>query len=44
MAVDFKGHGVALVTPFHKHGTVDFTSFGSIIEHIISGELILLLP
>jgi len=37
MAADFKGHGVALVTPFHKHGTVDFTSFGNIIEHIISG-------
>ena len=27
MAVDFKGHGVALVTPFHKHGTVDFYVF-----------------
>lgn len=32
----FKGTGVAIVTPFHKHGTVDFTSLGKIIEHIIN--------
>lgn len=32
----FKGTGVALITPFHKHGTVDFTSLGKIIEHVIS--------
>lgn len=31
-----KGTGVAIITPFHKHGTVDFTSLGKIIEHIIS--------
>lgn len=32
----FKGTGVAIITPFHKHGTVDFTSLGNIIEHIIN--------
>lgn len=32
----FKGTGVAIITPFHKHGTVDFTSLGKIIEHIIN--------
>lgn len=32
----FKGTGVALITPFHKHGTVDFTSLGKIIEHVIT--------
>ncbi|MFZ4401512.1 MAG: 4-hydroxy-tetrahydrodipicolinate synthase [Bacteroidales bacterium] len=30
-----KGTGVAIVTPFHKHGTVDFTSLGKLIEHLI---------
>ena len=33
----FTGTGVAIVTPFHKYGTIDFTSFGRIIEHVISG-------
>ena len=36
MIKEFKGTGVAVVTPFHKHGTVDFTSLGKIIEHIIT--------
>lgn len=31
------GIGVDLVTPFHKHGTIDFTSLGNIIEYIIKG-------
>lgn len=31
----FKGTGVAIITPFHKHGTVDFTSLGKLIDHII---------
>jgi len=33
----FKGTGVAIVTPFHKSGAVDFESFGRIIDHIIRG-------
>lgn len=32
----FKGTGVAIITPFRNYGTVDFTSLGNIIEHIIS--------
>jgi len=31
----FQGTGVALVTPFHKYGTIDFSSIGKIIDHII---------
>lgn len=33
----FKGTGVAIVTPFHDSGNIDFGSFEKIIEHIISG-------
>lgn len=35
----FFGAGVALTTPFHKYGTVDFTSLGSLIEHVINGGI-----
>lgn len=34
---DLQGTGVALVTPFHKQGNIDFTAFGNLIEHTISG-------
>lgn len=34
---DLQGTGVALVTPFHKQGNIDFTGFGNLIEHTISG-------
>lgn len=30
------GTGVALVTPFHKHGTIDFSALERIIEHTVS--------
>lgn len=33
----FIGTGVAIVTPFHRYGTIDFNSLGNIIEHIITG-------
>ncbi len=33
----FKGTGVAIVTPFHKQGTIDFTSLERLIEHLIAG-------
>lgn len=36
MAAKFTGTGVALVTPFHKQGTIDFGSLEKIIEHTIS--------
>lgn len=36
MSKKFKGTGVALVTPFHKYGTVDFTGVGNIVDHVIN--------
>jgi 4-hydroxy-tetrahydrodipicolinate synthase len=33
----FKGTGVALVTPFHKQGTIDFGSLEKLVEHCIAG-------
>jgi 4-hydroxy-tetrahydrodipicolinate synthase len=35
----FTGTGVALVTPFHKYGTVDFNSLRKIIQHTLSGKV-----
>jgi 4-hydroxy-tetrahydrodipicolinate synthase len=35
----FTGTGVALVTPFHKYGTVDFNSLKKIIEHLLAGKV-----
>lgn len=35
----FTGTGVALVTPFHKHGTVDFSSMEKIVEHLLSNNI-----
>lgn len=35
----FTGTGVALVTPFHKYGTVDFNSLRKIIDHTLSGQV-----
>ncbi len=32
-----KGTGVAIVTPFHKSGEIDFDSYAKIIDHIIHG-------
>ena len=33
------GTGVALVTPFHTSGQVDFTSLGKLVNHVIDGGL-----
>ncbi|MBE0663525.1 MAG: 4-hydroxy-tetrahydrodipicolinate synthase [Bacteroidales bacterium] len=35
----FKGTGVAVVTPFHKHGTIDFGSLGKLLEHLIANKV-----
>lgn len=35
----FSGTGVALVTPFHKYGTIDFTSLGNMVDHIVKGGI-----
>ena len=34
----FKGAGVAIVTPFHKDGSVDYESFGKLIEFQIANQ------
>ncbi len=36
MKKKFTGTGVALVTPFHKQGTIDFGSLEKLIEHTIT--------
>lgn len=33
----FRGTGIAMVTPFHKQGTIDFTALERLIEHLIAG-------
>ena len=33
----FKGTGVALVTPFHNNGTIDFTALGNLVKYVIKG-------
>lgn len=33
----FKGTGVALVTPFHNYGTIDFTSLTKLVQHVLNG-------
>jgi 4-hydroxy-tetrahydrodipicolinate synthase len=40
----FRGTGVALVTPFHKDGSIDFKSFKKLIERIIDGKVDYLVP
>lgn len=39
-----KGTGVALVTPFHKDGSIDFKSFRKILERCIDGKVDYLVP
>ncbi|HEX5003094.1 MAG TPA: 4-hydroxy-tetrahydrodipicolinate synthase [Bacteroidia bacterium] len=39
-----KGTGVAITTPFHKDGNVNFKCFGKLIEHLIKGKVDYLVP
>src|ERR1700751_373713 len=39
-----RGTGVALVTPFHKDGSIDFKGFEKLIEHVISDKVDYLVP
>ena len=39
MPEKFKGTGVAVITPFHESGHIDFASFELIIEHLISNGI-----
>jgi 4-hydroxy-tetrahydrodipicolinate synthase len=32
-----KGTGVALITPFHNYGSIDFTSLGKLVRHVMQG-------
>jgi 4-hydroxy-tetrahydrodipicolinate synthase len=37
MSNKFRGTGVAMITPFNKQGTIDFTALERLIEHLITG-------
>lgn len=37
LAKKIQGTGVALVTPFHSSGQIDFTSLGRLVNHVIDG-------
>ena len=39
-----KGTGVALVTPFHKDGSINFKGFKKLIDHVINGKVDYLVP
>ena len=39
-----KGTGVALVTPFHKDGSIDFKSFRKLVDRCIDGKIEYLVP
>ncbi len=40
----FKGTGVAMPTPFHKGGTINFKGFKKLIDHLIAGHVEYLVP
>ena len=37
MKTKLQGTGVAIVTPFHNYGTIDFTSLGRLLNYVIEG-------
>jgi 4-hydroxy-tetrahydrodipicolinate synthase len=39
-----KGTGVALVTPFHKDGSIDFKAFKKLVDRCIDGKIEYLVP
>ena len=39
-----RGTGVALVTPFHSDGSIDFNCFKKLIDHVIDGGVEYLVP
>ena len=39
-----RGTGVAMATPFHKDGSVNFKGFKKLVEHLIAGKADYLVP
>ena len=39
LAQDFRGTGVAIVTPFKQDGSIDFSSLGKLIDYLIAGQV-----
>ncbi|HEY9114657.1 MAG TPA: 4-hydroxy-tetrahydrodipicolinate synthase [Bacteroidales bacterium] len=39
MEKEFKGTGVAIITPFTRTGKIDFNSLGNLVEHIIVNKV-----
>ncbi len=39
-----RGTGVAITTPFHKDGSINFKGFKKLIEHLIAGKVDYLVP
>ncbi len=39
LAQDFRGTGVAIVTPFKQDGSIDFSALGKLIDFLIAGEV-----
>jgi 4-hydroxy-tetrahydrodipicolinate synthase len=37
MNFKLRGTGVEIVTPFHNYGSINFTSLGRLLEHVITG-------
>ena len=37
MEIDFKGTGVAMVTPFNEDKTLDYIGLSNLIEYLIDG-------
>ncbi len=37
MQLELKGTGVPLAIPFHRHGTIDFSAMGRLVESVIKG-------
>ncbi len=39
IATGLRGAGVALVTPFHNYGTIDFSSLERMLHHVMAGNV-----
>lgn len=44
VARKLKGTGVALITPFHKDGSINFKGFKKVVDHVISGKADYVVP